>query len=116
MYQTDGIPIPRCGSLARRADFDAVFDGPTTQSFEPIWWSPAIPSAPSSPARARMLPPAAATRRQAAASAGDRTAASAVPTGRVAAVAPPPRAAAAVAPAPPEPSSPLGVITGIAGS
>jgi hypothetical protein len=37
MYQTEGIPIPRCGSFARSAVFVVVFEGPTTQLFEPTW-------------------------------------------------------------------------------
>ena len=45
MTQTDGMSRPRCGSLARRAWPVALFDGPTTQSFEPIPWSAPEPVA-----------------------------------------------------------------------
>ena len=36
MYQTDGIDRPRCGSLARRAAPVALFEGATTQLFDPM--------------------------------------------------------------------------------
>jgi hypothetical protein len=108
MNQTDGIPIPRCGSFARRAAFERVFVGPTTQLFEPTWWSPAIPSAPSSPAISSSRPLAAATSRQAA---GSPTEIVDPALGGRAAV--PARSIAAFEPAPPEPFSPLGVMTGI---
>ena len=67
MNQTDGIEIPRWGSLARSAPPLELFDGATTQLFDPIWWSPAIPSPPSSPARRRNPSSIEATSRQAAA-------------------------------------------------
>ena len=38
-------PNPRCGSLASSACFVALFDGPTTQSFEPMPWSGPRPPA-----------------------------------------------------------------------
>jgi hypothetical protein len=37
MNQIDGIPMPRCGSLARSAPPDSVNDGARTQLFDPTW-------------------------------------------------------------------------------
>src|SRR5262245_22413892 len=78
MNQTDGIEMPRWGSFASSAVPVSLFDGATTQLFDPTWWSPAIPRPASSPASSRIRPPVAATFRQAAASAGVGEAAAAV--------------------------------------
>src|SRR6185369_4869121 len=50
MIQTDGIPKPRCGSLASSGLPLSVFEPATTQLFEPTPWSPARPPPMSKPA------------------------------------------------------------------
>ena len=50
MYQIDGMDTPRWGSLANSAWPVALFDGATTQSFEPTPWLDARPPPPSRPA------------------------------------------------------------------
>ncbi len=116
MYQTDGIEMPRCGSLASRAPPVVEIDGATTQLFEPIPWSEASPSAASRPAIRSAACPSAATERQATAWASSRG--PAIGGGAEAAMADGLAAgtgstcAVTDAPAPPEPGRPVGVITG----
>src|SRR6187549_620559 len=64
MNQTDGMLIPRWGSLARSAPPVSLNDGAITQSFEPTWWSPTSPPPASRPAMARIRWPIVATSRQ----------------------------------------------------
>src|ERR1700690_3497864 len=60
MIQTEGMLIPRWGSLASRALPSALLAPDTTQLFEPTPWSPRIPWAGSIPAVAAIDWPSAA--------------------------------------------------------
>ena len=85
MNQTDGIAEPEMRVVGEeRACRSRVFDGATTQLFEPTRWSPASPSPPSRPASARIaVADARRGRASAAASASARRAAvAAVPRRR----------------------------------
>src|SRR5664279_876037 len=113
MIQTEGMLIPRCGSLASRAWPEALFEAATTQLFEPTPWSPTRPWAGSIPADAAIDWPSAARARRPSAwpvlSEAEATL-GAVLVAVAVAIAPAP--AGRFAPAPPEPGSPLGPITG----
>src|SRR5689334_15454476 len=118
MIQTDGMPNPRCGSLASRGLPLCVFDPATTQLFEPTPCSPARPPPMSKPAIVLIELPRWARSASAMASVAD-SADGDVPGDAPGCPEPEPEPEPGfpdAGPAPPSPIAVVAVMTGIAGS